>query len=41
VALGNAPYSDEVVASLQSRVDHSSDLVREHIRWALEQQGVL
>jgi epoxyqueuosine reductase len=37
VALGNAPCSDAVMASLRSRADHSSDLVREHVAWALGQ----
>ena len=41
VALGNAPHSEEVIAALQSRVDHPSDLVREHVSWALAQQGIL
>jgi len=36
VGLGNAPGSPEVVAALRSRLDDSSDLVREHVRWALE-----
>ncbi len=36
VALGNAPTTPAVVAALQSRRDHSSELVREHIAWALE-----
>ncbi|HEX9626032.1 MAG TPA: tRNA epoxyqueuosine(34) reductase QueG [Acidiferrobacterales bacterium] len=35
VALGNAPTSDAVVGALRARVDHSSELVREHVRWAL------
>jgi epoxyqueuosine reductase len=35
VALGNAPTSDVVIAALQTRQDHSSALVREHVRWAL------
>ncbi|GAP67425.1 Fe-S electron transport protein [Mizugakiibacter sediminis] len=38
VALGNAPYSGEVVAALQARADHPSALVREHVAWALEEQ---
>lgn len=39
VALGNAPTSSETVASLQMRADHPSELVREHVQWALEQHG--
>jgi epoxyqueuosine reductase len=35
VALGNAPASEETVAALQSRADHPSALVREHVAWAL------
>src|SRR6185503_660410 len=35
VALGNAPTSPAVVAALESRRDHHSDLVREHVAWAL------
>jgi len=37
VALGNAPSSYEVVAALQSRADHTSELVREHVTWGLAQ----
>ncbi len=39
VALGNAPDAAEVVAALQARADHSSALVREHVRWALFRHG--
>ena len=39
VALGSAPYSALIVAALQARLADSSDLVREHILWALEQQS--
>jgi epoxyqueuosine reductase len=35
VALGNEPTSAAVVAALQSRQDHPSMLVREHVEWAL------
>ena len=38
VAMGNAPHSPEFKAALYSRLDHPSDLVREHVLWALEQQ---
>jgi epoxyqueuosine reductase len=37
VALGNAPSSLEVIDALNARRDHSSELVREHVLWALEQ----
>ncbi|OIQ84024.1 epoxyqueuosine reductase [mine drainage metagenome] len=35
VALGNAQASTEIVAALQSRAEHPSTLVREHVAWAL------
>jgi epoxyqueuosine reductase len=37
VALGNAPTSPELLAALRSRADHPSELVREHVHWALAQ----
>jgi epoxyqueuosine reductase len=40
VALGNAPSSAEVVAALRRREHDDSALVREHVRWALEQHGL-
>ncbi len=39
VALGNASSTDKVVQALQTKVDHPSTLVREHVRWALDQHG--
>jgi epoxyqueuosine reductase len=38
VGLGNAPYSDEIVQALQARADDPSEMVREHVQWALQQQ---
>lgn len=35
VGLGNAPTSDAVLTALRARADHSSELVREHVAWAL------
>ena len=35
VALGNAPTSETVVRALESRADYPSELVREHVQWAL------
>ena len=35
VALGNAPTTPEVVMALAKRADHPSELVREHVAWAL------
>lgn len=37
VALGNAPSSPAVTAALEARDDHPSEIVQEHVRWALEQ----
>jgi len=37
VALGNAPTSPEIHTALQSRADHPSEMVREHVAWALRQ----
>lgn len=41
VGLGNAPSTIPVLLALQARRDHSSELVREHVQWALERHGVL
>jgi epoxyqueuosine reductase len=38
VALGNAPKSESIIKALKARLLHSSELVREHVQWALEQQ---
>jgi epoxyqueuosine reductase len=40
VALGNAAKSAEVIAALNLRTGHESDLVREHVEWALMQQAM-
>jgi epoxyqueuosine reductase len=40
VALGNAPRSPRVIAALASRRDHPSELVREHVAWALARHGI-
>jgi epoxyqueuosine reductase len=37
VALGNAATSPAVIAALRGRKDHDSELVREHVNWALGQ----
>jgi epoxyqueuosine reductase len=41
VALGNAPTTPQVVAALQSRRDHDSPVVREHVEWALRRHNVV
>lgn len=37
VALGNAPKDAAIVHALQNKLGHASELVREHIEWALQQ----
>ncbi len=39
VALGNAPRSAGVLAALQARAGHRSELVREHVAWALRRHA--
>ena len=39
VALGNARTSHAVIAALESQRDCNSQLVAEHVEWALEQHG--
>lgn len=41
VALGNAPTSTEVIDALRSRQAHPSDVVREHVAWALRRHRAL
>ncbi len=40
IALGNAPTSEAVITALQSRADHKSELVREHVAWGLIQHSI-
>lgn len=37
IALGNAPSSIAIIAALEARADHASEVVREHVAWALAQ----
>lgn len=39
VALGNAASNPNIACALQSRADHPSALVREHVAWALREQA--
>ena len=39
VALGNAPYDVDIIEALMLKRSSSSELVTEHIEWALEQQN--
>lgn len=38
VALGNAPASQIIIDALSSKLSHHSEMVQEHVRWALAQQ---
>jgi epoxyqueuosine reductase len=40
VGLGNATTSENIVTALKSRTNDSSELVREHVRWALQRHGI-
>ncbi len=37
VGLGNAPGSQEIRLALSKRLDDPSEIIREHVKWALEQ----
>jgi len=39
VGLGNAPSTIPVIEALKKRADHPSELVREHVHWALAMHG--
>ena len=39
VGLGNAPSSIPVLEALKARQDYPSELVREHVQWALDQHA--
>ncbi|HEU0187859.1 MAG TPA: tRNA epoxyqueuosine(34) reductase QueG, partial [Gallionellaceae bacterium] len=39
VALGNAPKSEAATRALLARREHPSELLREHVHWALQQQA--
>lgn len=38
VAMGNAPASDKILTALSSQRDKASEMVKEHIDWAIQQQ---
>lgn len=40
VALGNAPSTPEIIQALRAKSTYPSDLVKEHVEWALEQHAV-
>ncbi|MDE2407072.1 MAG: tRNA epoxyqueuosine(34) reductase QueG [Xanthomonadaceae bacterium] len=39
IALGNAPTTPAVLAALETRRNHPSPVVREHVEWALRRHG--
>ncbi|GAB1232937.1 tRNA epoxyqueuosine(34) reductase QueG [Ferrigenium sp. UT4] len=39
VGLGNAPTTPQVVGALQARAGHPSEMVREHVAWALQRHA--
>jgi epoxyqueuosine reductase len=39
VGLGNARYGEDIIAALRQRADDPSPIVREHVAWALREQG--
>lgn len=41
VALGNATSTPAIIHALKTRLDHESDLVKEHVIWALQQHTEL
>jgi epoxyqueuosine reductase len=40
VALGNAPHSTETTAALADKLGMDYPLVKEHVKWALDQQAL-
>ena len=38
VALGNAPVSPPIIEALMAKLRHHSEMVREHVQWALDHQ---
>jgi len=38
VSLGNAKANSDIIQALTVRLNHKSDLVRKHVRWALQEQ---
>lgn len=41
VGLGNAPTSSDVLNALESRKNDASEMVREHVAWALQQHAAI
>lgn len=41
VGLGNAPFNSDIVNALKSKMNYPSEMVQEHIQWALQQHETL
>jgi epoxyqueuosine reductase len=39
IALGNAPSTEDVLNALRARAEYPSELVREHVQWALQRHA--
>ena len=39
VGLGNGPASDAAITALRRRLSYPSEMVREHVQWALQRLG--
>ncbi|WP_029646369.1 tRNA epoxyqueuosine(34) reductase QueG [Methylomicrobium lacus] len=39
VALGNARSAPEIIAALTAKLEHPAELIKEHVRWALDRQS--
>ena len=40
VALGNAPVSEIIIDALKAKLNHPSEMVKEHVQWALAQHNL-
>jgi len=38
IALGNSPHTEEVMTALKGKMNHQSEMVKEHVQWALAKQ---
>ena len=38
IALGNAPFNQEIVNALEQRLTDNNPIIQEHVKWALDQQ---
>jgi epoxyqueuosine reductase len=39
IALGNAESDDRIIKALKQKQNHESEVVREHVQWALDQHS--